>query len=77
MLFRSEERFKAVPLGIVSSAEATELRYSGGKLEPRVVRDEDGLVTRLVLNDINLSPEDVADLGKLEQLRWGYRQRKQ
>ena len=46
-----DERFKEVPLGIVPRAEATELRDSHGTLVPRVVRDEDGHVTRLVLND--------------------------
>ena len=64
-----DERFKEVPLGIVSRAEAAELRDSHGVLVPRVVRDEEGHVTRLVLNDFKLSPEDVADLGKLEHLR--------
>ena len=40
--------------------KATELQYSGGKLEPRVVWDEDGHVIRLVLNDMKLSPEDCS-----------------
>ncbi len=64
-----DERFKEVPLGIVARAEATNLQRSGGKLEPRVVRDENGHVTRLALNDMKLSPEDAADLGKLEHLQ--------
>ncbi len=64
-----DERFKDVPLGIVARAEATNLQRSGGKLEPRVVRDENGHVTRLALNDMKLSPEDAADLGKLEHLQ--------
>jgi hypothetical protein len=55
---------------IVARAEAApELRSSNGKIIPRVVRDDDGHVTRLLLNDIKLSPEDVEDLSRLEHLR--------
>lgn len=55
---------------IVARAEAApELRSSNGKLIPRVVRDDDGHVIRLLLNDITLSPEDVAGLSRLEHLR--------
>lgn len=55
--------------GIVARAEATDLRLSNGKTMPRVARDEDGHVTRLLLNDMKLSQDDFAELGKLEQLR--------
>ena len=54
---------------IARAGAAPELRSLDGKLIPRVVRDDDGHVTRLLLSDIKLSPEDVADLGRLEHLR--------
>jgi hypothetical protein len=54
---------------IVSRAETTELRLSDGKLVPRVERDAEGHVTSLSLNDMQLSPEDVEQIGRLEHLR--------
>ena len=55
--------------GIVVRAETTDLRRTNGTVAPRVVRDKNGNVTRLLLNDMKLSPEDVAELGSLEHLR--------
>ncbi len=55
--------------GVVARAETTDLRRTNGTVVPRVVRDEDGNVTRLLLNDMKLSPEDVAELGSLDHLR--------
>ena len=55
--------------GIVARAEATDLRRANGTVAPRVERDKDGHVTRLLLNDMKLSPADVAELGSLEHLR--------
>lgn len=60
----------ATAADIVARAEAeSELRLSSGKVLPRVERDEDGHVTRLRLNDMKLSLEEVAELRKLKQLR--------
>lgn len=55
--------------GVVARAETTDLRRTNGTVVPRVVRDKDGNVTRLLLNDMKLTPEDVAELGSLEHLR--------
>jgi hypothetical protein len=55
--------------GVVARAETTDLQRTNGTVVPRVVRDKDGHVTRLLLNDMKLSPEDVAELGSLEHLR--------
>jgi hypothetical protein len=53
---------------IVARAETTELRLSDGQLQPRVSRDAMGHVTRLLLNDMKISQEEVAELGTLEYL---------
>ena len=58
----------ASPAGIVDRAEATELRLSDGKLQPRVVRDEEGHIISLTLSDMKLSSDEVAELGTLEHL---------
>ena len=66
----AQEQSAASAADNVARAEAApELRSSDGKVIPRVVRDNDGHVTRLLLNDIKLSPEDVADLSRLKHLR--------
>jgi hypothetical protein len=54
---------------LVTRAETTELRSSDGKLFHRVERDSAGNVTGLHLNDMKLSPKDVAELGTLSELR--------
>ena len=55
--------------GVVARAESSELRYTSGKLQPRVERDEDGNVTRLKLTDLKLSPADITELSGLKHLR--------
>ncbi len=54
---------------IVSLAEATELRSSTGAIIRRVEKDESGNVIRLVLKEMTLTAEQMADLGKLSHLR--------
>lgn len=54
---------------IVARAEATELRLSGSEVVQRVERDTEGNVIRLRLNEIQLTEEDVEQLGRLEHLR--------
>src|SRR5260221_10947143 len=54
---------------IVTRAEKTELRQSDGKVVSRVERDTAGNVTQLLLNDMKLMPEEVAELEKLSKLR--------
>lgn len=54
---------------IVARATATELRRTNGNVVPRIERDKDNRVVRLLLNDMELSPEEVVDLGKLKYLR--------
>lgn len=54
---------------LVSLAEATELRSSTGDVIRRVEKDESGNVIRLVLKDMTLSTEQMADLGNLPHLR--------
>ena len=55
--------------GIVARAEANALRRADGTVTPRVVRDQDGQVTRLLLTDMKLAPEDLEEISSLEQLR--------
>ncbi len=55
--------------GIVARAEKTELRRSDGSAVSRVRRDADGRVTALLLNDMQLSREEVEELGRLPELR--------
>lgn len=55
--------------GIVARAEANALRRADGTVTPRVVRDQDGQVTRLLLSDMKLSPQDLEEIASLEQLR--------
>jgi hypothetical protein len=45
------------------------LRFLDGKVVPRVERDTEGNVTSLRLNDMQLTEEDVDQLGRLEHLR--------
>jgi len=54
---------------LVSLAEATELRDSSGEVIRRVEKDEKGNVIRLVLKEMALSDEQMADLGNLPHLR--------
>ena len=61
-------RVSASAAGIVARAEATELRLSEGRLLPRVSRDAEGHVTQLLLNEMQLSQVEVAELGTLEHL---------
>ena len=46
--------------GIVVRAETTDLRRTNGTVAPRVVRDKDGHVTRLLLNDMHLGERQMA-----------------
>jgi hypothetical protein len=54
---------------IVARAEATELRHSDGSLMSRVERDADGHVTVLLLSDMQLTSEEIAEIGGLSKLR--------
>ena len=54
---------------IVERAEATELRRSSGEVVPRVHRDDEGNVDRLMLTDMELTSEELAQLGQLSHLR--------
>lgn len=55
--------------GIVARAQTSELRTAGGKVVNRVEQDQNGHVIRLVLNDLQLSQEEIQELGELEHLR--------
>lgn len=59
----------APPPGIVERAEKTDLRRSDGSPVGRVERDRAGEVTALALNDMRLTADEVADLGRLPELR--------
>ncbi len=59
----------AVAADIIARAEATELLRTNGKAVPRVERDKDNHVVRLLLSNMELSREEVVDLGKLKHLR--------
>lgn len=59
----------AAPPGIVERAEKTDLRLSDGSAVSRVERDRAGEVTVLLLNDMQLTAAEVADLGRLPELR--------
>lgn len=54
---------------IVARAETTALRRSDGSMVSRVNRDAAGRVTELLLNDMQLSREEVEELGRLSELR--------
>ncbi len=54
---------------MVTRAEATELRHADGTVVARVERDHDGNVIQLLLNDMRLASDEVAELGSLAQLR--------
>jgi hypothetical protein len=54
---------------IVTRAEKTDLRNFDGKVVSRVERDAAGDVTQLLLNDMKVSQEEVAELEKLPKLR--------
>lgn len=54
---------------IIERAEASELRLSSDKATPRVERDAEGNITVLRLDQMQLSPEDVARIGRLAHLR--------
>jgi hypothetical protein len=55
--------------GIVARAEKTELRRSDGSVVRRVERDATGQVTELVLSAMQLTREEVEELGMLPELR--------
>ena len=59
----------ALAQGIVDRAESTALRRTNGTTVPRVERDQGGRVTSLILSDMKLSPEDIAELPGLNHLR--------
>jgi hypothetical protein len=59
----------APPPGIVARAEKTDLRRSDGSAVSRVERNTAGDVTGLLLNDMRLTAAEVADLGRLPELR--------
>lgn len=53
----------------IMRVEAAELLDSSGKPIPRVKRDANGNVVTLQLNDMQLSAEDYAAIGRLKSLR--------
>jgi hypothetical protein len=55
--------------GIVDRAEKTDLRDSDGKPVARVKKDADGNVTELVLTNMELKAEELAELEGLPKLR--------
>ena len=55
--------------GIVDRAEKTDLRDSDGKPVERVQKDADGNVTGLVLSNMELKAEELAELEGLPKLR--------
>jgi hypothetical protein len=54
---------------LIKRAEDSPRKLSDGTSFNRVERDEAGRVTRLFLDEMELSQEELAELGKLEQLR--------
>ncbi len=54
---------------IIARAESTELRRSDGKVVPRVERDSRGNVVSLRLDGMEITPDDVGQLGRLPHLR--------
>ena len=54
---------------IVARAEKTELRRSDGSVVRRVERDATGQVTELILSEMQLTREEVEELGMLPELR--------
>jgi hypothetical protein len=54
---------------IVARAGTTDLRRSDGSMVSRVKRDATGQVAELLLNDMQLSREEVEELGRLPELR--------
>jgi hypothetical protein len=55
--------------GIVDRAEKTDLRDSDGKPVKRVQKDGDGNVTELILSNMELKAEELAELEGLPKLR--------
>jgi hypothetical protein len=55
--------------GIVARAEKAELRHSDGTVVSRVKRDTAGQVTGLQLNEMQLSREEIEELGRQPELR--------
>lgn len=55
--------------GIVDRAKKTDLRESNGKPVERVQKDADGNVTGLVLSNMELKAEELAELEGLPKLR--------
>jgi hypothetical protein len=55
--------------GIADRAEKTELLDAAGKPVSRVHKDADGDVTELLLNDMQLTPEEVTELEGFSKLR--------
>jgi hypothetical protein len=56
-------------VGIVARAEKAELRLSDGTVVSRVKRDAAGQVTELQVNEMQLSREEIEELGGLPELR--------
>lgn len=54
---------------LITRAESVELRRSNGKIVPRVVRDKDQQVIRLILTGMTLSSQELAELKGLERLK--------
>ena len=54
---------------LVKRAEASPRKLSDGTVMSRVEKDKAGHVTRLVLDELQLSQEDFAEFSKLEHLR--------
>lgn len=55
--------------GVVVRAERTELRWSDGTVVQRVERDNDGQVIRIQFNEMRLSADEFAEIGRLTHLQ--------
>jgi thiol-disulfide isomerase/thioredoxin len=68
-----DERFKdkenKPATGLVPRADSTPLLRSDGSTVRRVEKDQDGNITELLLNDLQLSPRDIEELAMLVHLR--------
>jgi hypothetical protein len=54
---------------LIQRAQDTPRKLSDGTLQNRVEKDDAGHVTRLVLDEMQLTADDFAEIGKLEHLR--------
>jgi hypothetical protein len=68
-----DERFKdeenKPPMSLVPRADSTPLRLSDRSIVRGVKKDQDGIITELLLNNMQLSPRDIEELAMLVHLR--------